>query len=46
MNISQAAKAAGLPTKTVRYYADIALVNSNGRSAAGIAPMVTLKFAN
>ena len=35
MNISQAAKASGLPTKTVRYYANIALVNSNGRSAAG-----------
>jgi len=35
MNISQAAKASGLPTKTVRYYADIGLVKSNGRSDAG-----------
>lgn len=35
MNISQAAKAAHLPTKTVRYYADIKLVSPEGRSAAG-----------
>ncbi|MGJ8546916.1 MAG: Cu(I)-responsive transcriptional regulator [Sulfitobacter sp.] len=35
MNISAAAKAAGLPVKTVRYYADIGLVNPAGRSEAG-----------
>lgn len=35
MNISGAAKAAGLPTKTVRYYADIGLVAAGGRSDAG-----------
>ena len=35
MNISQAAKAAGLPTKTVRYYADVGLVAAQGRSGAG-----------
>lgn len=35
MNISQAAKTAGLPTKTVRYYADIDLVAPDGRSSAG-----------
>ncbi|WP_371039077.1 MULTISPECIES: Cu(I)-responsive transcriptional regulator [unclassified Rhodosalinus] len=35
MNISTAAQAAGLPVKTVRYYADIGLVAPAGRSAAG-----------
>ncbi len=35
MNISQAAKASGLATKTVRYYADIGLVKPAGRSASG-----------
>lgn len=35
MNISRAAEAAGLPVKTVRYYADIALVTPDGRSEAG-----------
>lgn len=35
MNISNAAKAAGLPTKTVRYYADIGLVDPVGRTSAG-----------
>lgn len=35
MNISQAAKAAELPVKTVRYYADIGLVAPAGRSEAG-----------
>lgn len=35
MNISGAAKAAGLPVKTVRYYADIELVRPTGRSHAG-----------
>lgn len=35
MNISAAAKAAGLPVKTVRYYADIELVAASGRSDAG-----------
>ncbi len=35
MNISKAAEAAGLPVKTVRYYADIGLVAPAGRSAAG-----------
>lgn len=35
MNISAAAKAAGLPTKTVRYYADIGLVEAPSRSEAG-----------
>lgn len=35
MNISQAGKAAGLPTKTVRYYADVGLVEPQGRSEAG-----------
>ena len=35
MNISAAAKAAGLPVKTVRYYADIGLVKAPGRTEAG-----------
>ena len=35
MRISAAAKAAGLPVKTVRYYADIGLVAAPVRSAAG-----------
>lgn len=35
MNISKAADAAGLPVKTVRYYADIGLVDAAGRSDAG-----------
>ncbi|MEM8869699.1 MAG: Cu(I)-responsive transcriptional regulator [Pseudomonadota bacterium] len=35
MNISAAAKAAGLPVKTVRYYADIGLVGATARSEAG-----------
>ncbi|MEE2944705.1 MAG: Cu(I)-responsive transcriptional regulator [Pseudomonadota bacterium] len=35
MNISSAAKAAGLPVKTVRYYGEIGLVNAPSRSEAG-----------
>lgn len=35
MNISAASKAAGLPVKTVRYYADIGLVPAPSRSATG-----------
>ena len=35
MNISAASKAAGLPVKTVRYYADIGLVDVPSRSDAG-----------
>ncbi len=35
MNISGAAKASGLPVKTVRYYADIDLVKAPSRSASG-----------
>lgn len=35
MNISAASKAAGLPVKTVRYYADIGLVDASARSEAG-----------
>ena len=35
MQISEAAKAANLPVKTVRYYADIDLVKPAGRTAAG-----------
>ena len=35
MNISQAAQKAGLPVKTVRYYADINLVAPMGRSKNG-----------
>lgn len=35
MNISGAAKAANLPVKTVRYYADIGLVTPSARTAAG-----------
>lgn len=35
MNISGAAKLAGLPVKTVRYYADIGLVEPAARSDAG-----------
>ncbi len=35
MNISNAAAASGLPTKTVRYYADIGLVDATGRSESG-----------
>ncbi|SLN76858.1 Cu(I)-responsive transcriptional regulator [Roseisalinus antarcticus] len=35
MNISAASKAAGLPVKTVRYYADIGLVEATSRTEAG-----------
>ncbi|MEL6436729.1 MAG: Cu(I)-responsive transcriptional regulator [Pseudomonadota bacterium] len=35
MNISQAAEACGLPVKTVRYYADIGLVQAPQRAANG-----------
>ena len=35
MNISAVSKAAGLPVKTVRYYADIGLVDAPARSNAG-----------
>ena len=35
MKISHAAERAGLPVKTVRYYADIGLVAPSDRSAAG-----------
>ena len=35
MNISAASKAAGLPVKTVRYYADIGLVPAPARSDVG-----------
>ncbi len=35
MNIGEVSKAADLPTKTVRYYADIKLVVPSGRSDAG-----------
>ena len=35
MNISKAAQAAGLPVKTVRYYADIDLVKPAARTKAG-----------
>lgn len=35
MNIGNAAKAAGLPVKTVRYYADIGLVEAPDRSETG-----------
>jgi Cu(I)-responsive transcriptional regulator len=35
MNIGAAARAAGLPTKTVRYYADIGLVAPQGRGVNG-----------
>ena len=35
MNISTASKAADLPVKTVRYYADIGLVSAPFRSEAG-----------
>ncbi len=35
MNISIASRAAGLPVKTVRYYADIGLVRAPVRSNAG-----------
>ena len=35
MNISTAAKTAGLPVKTVRYYADIGLVSAPSRSETG-----------
>lgn len=35
MNIGDAARASGLPTKTVRYYADIGLVAPAGRGANG-----------
>ncbi len=35
MNISAAADAAGLPVKTVRYYADIGLVPAPSRTEAG-----------
>lgn len=35
MRIGEAARAAGMPVKTVRYYADIALVAPQGRSESG-----------
>lgn len=35
MNISEASKASGLPVKTVRYYANIGLVEAASRSDAG-----------
>lgn len=35
MNISTAARSAGLSTKTVRYYADIGLVGAASRSESG-----------
>jgi len=35
MNISAASKASGLPVKTVRYYADIGLVEAPSRSEVG-----------
>jgi len=35
MTIGRAAEQAGLPVKTVRYYADIGLVEPEGRSASG-----------
>lgn len=35
MNISAAAKASGLPVKTVRYYEDIGLVAASSRTVAG-----------
>lgn len=35
MNIGAASKAAGLPTKTVRYYADIGLVEAGSRTDSG-----------
>lgn len=35
MNIGAAARAAGLPVKTVRYYADIGLVTPEARSESG-----------
>lgn len=35
MNVGQAATKSGLPVKTVRYYADIGLVEPMGRSDAG-----------
>lgn len=35
LNIGDAARATGLPTKTVRYYADVGLVVPSGRSESG-----------
>jgi Cu(I)-responsive transcriptional regulator len=35
MNIGEISKKAELPTKTVRYYADVGLVKPTGRSASG-----------
>ncbi len=35
MNISSASEASGLPVKTVRYYADIGLVDAASRTASG-----------
>ena len=35
MNIGEVSKAANLPTKTVRYYADIGLVEPSSRSETG-----------
>ena len=35
MNIGAASRASGLPTKTVRYYADIGLVEPPSRTGAG-----------
>ena len=35
LNIGEAARAVDLPTKTVRYYADVGLVRPSGRSESG-----------
>lgn len=40
MNISEAAKRAGLPTKTIRYYEDIGLVEPARRLVTGCLPPV------
>jgi len=49
MNIGTAAREAGLPTKTVRYYADIGLVTprrrgENGYREYGLSEVMRLRF--
>ena len=45
MNIGSAAKASGLPVKTVRYYADIGLVTPSDRSESGYRRYTSIELS-